>query len=177
MKTVLPRQFLSSSSGARREIRELLQTLFVGEIIAPSRCIWLVSPWLRDIEVIDNRSGAFRALDSDWERRWIRLSDVLRNLLGRGCHVVVATRPLEDNLRVITTFRDALRDQAPELVVHTPSELHAKGLLGDTFCLSGSMNFTFSGLDYQTEMLTLQTDPAEVGRLRLSFHEEYGGRL
>ena len=34
---------------------DLLQMLFLSELLAPSRCLWLVSPWISDIPVIDNR--------------------------------------------------------------------------------------------------------------------------
>jgi phosphatidylserine/phosphatidylglycerophosphate/cardiolipin synthase-like enzyme len=49
--------------------------------------------------------------------------------------------------------------------------------VGDDFGLSGSMNFTFSGMELQTELVTLQRDKAEVAKLRLDFHSEYGGVL
>ena len=41
------RTVLKSWLSSRREVAELLQTLFVLELVHPSRCFWIVSPWVR----------------------------------------------------------------------------------------------------------------------------------
>jgi hypothetical protein len=43
------RQFLQSAVDTRNAVRELLQIVFASELLAPSRCLWLVSPWLREV--------------------------------------------------------------------------------------------------------------------------------
>ena len=174
------RQFLHMTSRAKNEVRELLQALFVAELLAPSRCMWLVSPWLRDLPVVDNTSAEFQALDPDWSRRPILLSEVLLGIARRGATVVVATRPGDDTTAYLAnTLEQRTLDAgvAGQLRVIRRENLHAKGLLGDTYCLSGSMNFTFSGVNYSDELLTFQTDPHEVHALRLMFEREYGGVL
>ena len=81
---------------------------------------------------------------------------------------MIATRAEAESLRFVESVRAAVRGQATEtaLTVVVRDVLHAKGLLGDAFCLSGSMNFTFRGVDVQTELVTLQIDPAE-GTVRI----------
>ena len=74
------RRIFRSSSTSNAEIRELLESLFAAELLAPSRCLWLVSPWLSDLHLLDNRAGAFSALDPQWGSRQLRLAD----LLGRN---------------------------------------------------------------------------------------------
>src|SRR4051794_25409881 len=86
-----------SSWRCQNEVRELLQAVFVGELLAPSICIWLVSPWVSDIPIIDNRAGAFDALDSTWGPRQVRLLEILQRCLAVGTAVVVATRPVPHN--------------------------------------------------------------------------------
>ena len=55
------RRIFRSSSTSNAEIRELLESLFAAELLSPSRCLWLVSPWLTDLELLDNRAGAWSA--------------------------------------------------------------------------------------------------------------------
>ena len=46
------RQIIRSSSTSNAEIRELLQGIFTAELLCPSKQLWLVSPWLSDIELL-----------------------------------------------------------------------------------------------------------------------------
>ena len=107
------RQFLQSAADARNSTRELLQFIFAAELLAPSRCLWIVSPWLRDIPILDNTTGAFVSVCANLPKSEVRLSRVLLELLQRGTRVIVATRPGEGNRQV----RDALVD--------APFEAHA----------------------------------------------------
>jgi hypothetical protein len=179
MSGVLTRQVLRGASARRNEIREVLQGIFASELLYPSRCLWLVAPQLRDVEVLDNHGAAFRGIDPDLPRAGVRLSEVLRRVLERGTQVVVATRPLPECRRFTDTLMTAARARSVTelLSVVTPDVLHMKGLIGDGYALSGSMDFTFGGIELQTELVTLQTDPAEVAKLRVAFHGEYGGTL
>jgi len=45
--------------------------LFLAELVNPGTEAWLVSPWISDIPVIDNGSGSFDAINSDWPRNEI----------------------------------------------------------------------------------------------------------
>jgi hypothetical protein len=169
------RQVLHRGTDARNVARELLQTTFACELLAPSRCLWIVSPWIRDIPLMDNTTDAFVALDPNFPRAAIRLSRVLRTLLDRGGRIVIATRPDLPSREVIEAIRatgptDGLsHDERPEL--------HAKGIVGDSTAILGSMNFTHNGLDRLTETLTFDTDPARVSEIRLEFAREYGGLI
>lgn len=168
------RQFLQSAADARNSTRELLQFIFAAELLAPSRCLWIVSPWLRDIPILDNTTGAFVPVCADFPRSEVRLSRVLLELLQRGTRVVIATRPEDGNRQV----RDALADApigAESFRFIERRELHAKGLVGDRFALSGSMNFTYNGLENLEEMLLFQTERARVEELRVVFRQQYGG--
>ena len=137
------RQFLQSAADSRNGARELLQTVFTAELLSPSRCVWIVSPWLRDIPVLDNSTGAFLALCPDFPRSEVRLTGVLRELITRGTSIVIATRPEPGNRQVI----DGLHGMAHRgaVVFHERAELHAKGIVGDKYSLLGSMNLTYNG--------------------------------
>ncbi|HMI82566.1 MAG TPA: phospholipase D-like domain-containing protein DpdK [Polyangiaceae bacterium] len=167
------RQFLQTSADARNSVRELLQTIFATELVVPSRCLWIVSPWLRDVPVLDNATGDFLSLCPEFPRSEVRLSRVLRELLNRGTQVVIATRPDSGNRQVLDGLGDARRGGG--LVLHERGDLHAKGVVGDLYSLIGSMNLTYNGIEHLTEMLVFETDRSRVEGLRLAFRSEYGG--
>ena len=170
----MTRQFLQTALDARNAVRELVQMIFAAELLAPSRSLWLVSPWIRDIPILDNTTGSFLALCPDFPLTEVRLSLVLRQLLARGSQLVIAARPDPGNTQVYDSLRGIGSDD--DLIFHERSELHAKGIVGDTFSLIGSMNLTYNGLDRLTEMLIFETNRPAVDQLRLSFRREYGGR-
>lgn len=167
------RQFLHSAADARNAARELLQIVFAAELLMPSRCLWIVSPWLRDVPVLDNSAGSFLFLCPTFARSDVRLSRVLRELIDRGTTIVIATRPDPGNQQVFDGLRGLSRPDA--LVFHERPELHAKGIVGDRYALSGSMNLTYNALDRLTELLVYQTARESVEPLRLAFQREYGG--
>src|SRR5947209_13328467 len=130
------RQFLQSAVDARNGARELLQIVFAAELLMPSRCLWIVSPWLRDVPVLDNSTGSFLFLCPDFPRSEVRLSRVLRELIDRGTTVVIATRADSGNRQVLDGLQAVNR--ADSVIFHELSELHAKGIVGDRYSLIGS---------------------------------------
>ena len=65
----MSRQIRRAAGGASREIADVLQNVFVGELVASSPCVWIISPWLSDIPVIDNSAGGFDSFSADWGTR------------------------------------------------------------------------------------------------------------
>jgi phosphatidylserine/phosphatidylglycerophosphate/cardiolipin synthase-like enzyme len=153
---------------------EILHVIFSAELVSPSRCIWIVSPWLRDIPILDNSTGAYISICPELPQTQISLSKVIAELMNRGTQVVIATRPDTGNRQVLDGI--PIETRSDQLVFHERAELHAKGIVGDRFALSGSMNLTFNGLERLTEIVSYQTDRNEVEALRLTFKAEYGGK-
>jgi hypothetical protein len=56
-------------------------------------------------------------------------------------------------------------------------EQHANGMLGDGYCLDGSMNITHNGLTVNDESVRYHTDRAVIARRRLELEEQWGRRL
>jgi hypothetical protein len=138
-----------------------------------------VSPWVSDIAIIDNRAGAFGGLNPLWGQRRLRLSEVLRRLLGLGAEVVIATRPDEHNVTFKTVMEDHTRSDGTRTRItwHFEEELHTKGLLGDDYYLGGSMNLTYRGVEVLEETVLFEVDAEAVARTRLILHDRWGGRL
>ena len=171
------RRIFRSSSTSNAEIRELLESLFAAELLSPSRCLWLVSPWLTDLELLDNRAGAWSALDPQWGPRQLRLAELLGRMLQMGVRVVIATRPDAHNEQFLRKLDDLVKSSGVEnhLTVHRKATLHHKGFLGDDFYLSGSMNLTFNGVEILNEGVTFETDREATESARIAFLNDYGG--
>lgn len=145
-----------------RALRDLLQTLFVAELLAPSRELWLTFAWISDVEVLDNSARRFAAIEPDWPSAPIRLSQVLDALLARGSHVRLIIREHGHNDYFIARLQNLKARYGGLIGWCVSKDFHAKGLLGEDFFLSGSMNLTRSGISVNGEHLTLRTDPAAI---------------
>jgi phosphatidylserine/phosphatidylglycerophosphate/cardiolipin synthase-like enzyme len=172
------RQIFKGQGKAEREAEGLLQTILLAELVASSEVIWLISPWVTDVSILDNRTGAFAGVEAAWGRRAISLVEVLAALLRKGVGVVVATRPDAHNQRFIQRLESAARTdgRGERLLVHQDDRerLHEKGLLGDDYYVSGSMNFTENGIRLHDEAIKLELDPQAVAHARVHFRQNYG---
>jgi hypothetical protein len=169
-----------SRAQSASEARDLLAAVFTAELVRPSSCLWLVTPWISDIELLDNRTGAFvDLLPFGW--RPIRLAEVLVRLASYGCTVVVATNSDQHNAifrnRLLYLAEDFAVRERVLIEVDSTDELHAKTLTGDDYTLTGSMNITHFGIEIREEHIELHTDPSYVARARMDMHDRFGGTL
>ncbi|WP_157591757.1 phospholipase D-like domain-containing protein DpdK [Solirubrobacter soli] len=173
------RRIFKGGGRSEREVETVLQNLFVIEALAPSSALWLISPWVTDLEVIDNRSSSFRGIEPLWPHRRLRLTEVLSYLAQRGTEVVVATRADGHNdafhRRLEASSLALGAADRVRIVVDRGDEQHEKGLLGDGFFLSGSMNFTVRGVRLNDEHVTLSLDEDDVAAARINIRARYGG--
>ena len=175
MTTARSRIIHTRTSG--RHVPDLLQVIFTAELLWPSPCLWLVSPWISDIPVLDNRTNGFLPFEPRWARIQVSLSQVLGKLLEFGTTVHVATRPDDHNTAFLDRMRRLAEPDGLPLRLHSSEELHEKGFLGDGFYLSGSMNFTFKGITLNEEAVHYSADPAFVAENRILFADRWGGEI
>jgi hypothetical protein len=153
-----------------RDAQCLLESIFIAELLKPSDHLWLVSPWISNICVLDNRAGTFAALLPDAGEREIRLAEILCRLSEAGAKVAIRTTsdPLND------AFLGALAQADPEgqVSVVTRQRLHEKMLAGEGYLVSGSMNFTVSGVERNDEQVALETDAEIVAQVRVALQAE-----
>jgi hypothetical protein len=93
-------------------------------------------------------------------------------MLESGTTVHIATRDVETNhgfFSMLTMLEDS------RLRIHKTEELHEKGVLGDSYYLSGSLNFTFSGIEINEELVHLITEPADLAYNRVILSQRWGG--
>jgi phosphatidylserine/phosphatidylglycerophosphate/cardiolipin synthase-like enzyme len=156
-----------------RDARTLLEIVLAAECVEPSEVLWVISPWISDVPVFDNRGGSFRVVLADAGERDVRLSEVLVRLAENGSTVVVATRDDDKNAPFLAALANHTSDRGT-IDVLTSNDLHEKTLAGDDFVLSGSMNFTQAGLDWNEEQVTLDTDPETVAAARRDLRSRWG---
>jgi hypothetical protein len=167
----MSRVVFSTSRRGRADLQELLQSIFVAELLYPSRELWLVSPWITNIAVIDDSAGRFRSLNESGSSR-LHLADILVRLQNGGTRVVVVTRPQESGA-FLSILRNGSRHLSEDrLKIIERDTLHAKGLVGDNYCVWGSMNFTWSGA-FRWEELVEITDGPRVNEILAGFRQEY----
>jgi len=156
-----------------RQIPDLLQIIFTAELLAPSQCIWLVSPWISDIPIIDNTANTFLSLEPAWSRSRIRLSQILATLREQGTTIHIATRPDSHNQTFLEAFK--AKNNSTKSYIHITEELHAKGILGDGYYLAGSMNFTYNGITINEETVTYETSSTIIAEQQVIFTDRWGG--
>lgn len=156
------------------EIKDLLQSIFVGELLCPSRCVWLVSPWISDIPIIDNRSNQCTTIEPDWARKQVLLTDIITKLADLGTIVRVATRQDRHNDRFLSELKRKSNQVDRRIFFYENTILHEKGILGDHYYLSGSMNLTQNGITFSEESLKFITDPSLISENRITFAGRWG---
>lgn len=161
------------------EASALLAALMATELLQPSKCLWLISPWISDLVVLDNSAGTFDALGR-WGTRPIRLAEILTTLLS-STMVVIATTPDSTNRRfldrLLSLAKDARHDDRLAVFEDEQNMLHAKSIVADDYALVGSMNLTFSGVHLREEYIGLSTDQEFVSQARIDAFESFGGIL
>jgi hypothetical protein len=176
----MTRVIRKSKTRSSREAAELLTAIFTAELIRPSKCLWIVSPWISDIPVIDNTTNSFEPVRL-WGPRAVRLSEILVILAGLGTAIVVGTtsdptnKPFQQRMHHLFGDRDLL----PQLIIDVDAsgQLHEKAITGDDFVVAGSMNLTNNGVFIREEFLEFRTDPEFVARARMDAYDRFGGVL
>lgn len=143
------------------QLTDCLSSLFMLELALPSRQLYLFSPWISDVALVDNRFGQVRSIAPNLEERQLPLSTLLNAMALRGTAVYIVCRPSYERTEAF------LRKLSADIQVRQVETLHEKGLIGDHFYLRGSMNFTYSGVHINDEHIELTTDTEQVARALL----------
>ena len=168
------RQIFTGSPQSSQQLRDCLTGLMVSLLIKPDE-IWLVSAWVSDFELIDNRNFEWRMVCPHWSARMMRFSEVLADCVNQGCVLNLVTNDVQRNAAFEQRLKDRIADEAKGRFRYVISEtLHTKGLLAHNFHVKGSMNFTFSGTNKNEEHVTITMNPDDVKEARLEFSGRYG---
>jgi len=174
------RFIVKTSATNRDDIRDLLQSLFAAELLSPGPEIWIVSPWVSDVPLLDNRAGAYSGLEPSWSKRHITLAELLAHALKVNPDTVIriVTRPDDTNIRFTERLRflAELDGNGDRLSIDNQRpELHTKGIATHSFALIGSMNLTYNGLSVLEEAVDLNIDPARIAQFLITLKGYYAG--
>ena len=172
------RLIVKTMKGSRDEVRDLLESLIATELLFPSRDIWLVSPWVTDLPLLDNRAGAYSGIEPAWPKSYLRLAELLAYSLKSSpeTQLKVVTRPDEHNKSFCNRLRELTRldGTAGRLKIDSSrTVLHTKGFAGDSFSLKGSMNFTYNGIEVLEETVELELDPKRASKFLFELSHNY----
>ena len=154
-------------------IGDVLTAAILSELCSPSEELWLVSGWVTDIPVIDNADRQFDVVMGDEPRSQMTLSEALGVLTVRGTQLHVALREEDHNQIFLDRLRRACATNA--LHLYGSADLHEKMMVGRSWVLKGSMNFTWNGLQRNEESLEFEVDQAEAARQRLELRTRWIG--
>lgn len=160
------------SNAASLELRQLFRSAMATLLMldAPSRPIYVCSPWISEFLVFENRFGEFSYLVPGIEdRSGIRLSECLRQL-ARLHEVRIISRRTEVTLSFLST--PGLAEDGVRAVL-ADDDLHEKGFLTPIFYFEGSMNITYSGVHMNKEKLLYHAghDTDVAKRMSLAYLE------
>ncbi len=156
---------------------DLLQSLFLAELLYPSSRLWISSPWITDFDLINNSSRQFAELVPGWPATPIRFSDVLRELLERGSEIVIISSYDPKNEEFLSRVEGLSDQYAGQVHVFRENLIHEKGILTDHFTLGGSMNLTYQGINFNQEHVAYRHQPEAVHERRLVLESHWGNRL
>jgi len=154
-------------------ISDVLASALLSELLSPSPELWLVSGWVTDVAVIDNSVGQFDCVLGPEPRSQLSLSEVLGLLASSGTELHIALHDNDHNL----AFIERLRGQATGPTLHTylGDALHEKTLVGWSWLLKGSMNFTWNGTQRNEEGLDFVSDRAVAAQERFDLRTRWIG--
>jgi len=159
-----------------QSIIDLIQSLLVLELVQPSKTIWVGSAWISDIQLFDNRGLQYKSLEPDWPADMISLSKVLLALAKRGTQIVIITRDDEVNQNFLNKIRsNKSEDMIVDIILR--DEFHEKGLLSDSYEITGSMNFTFNGIMINDERVIYRCDKNKIAERQIVMWGKYGDEL
>jgi hypothetical protein len=151
------RQIFSNSRTSSAQAIDLVASLLALEVAAPSPQLYLFSPWITDLPLLQNARISVSALFPEaYGDIW--LSAAFSRLAERGCHIHIVCR--ENQVHTEPFLRKLPANV--EIIRHDP--VHIKGLFTQNAMLKGSMNFTYSGLTLNDELLELETDSVAVNQ-------------
>lgn len=164
----MPERTLHTSPVTGITPEEILKTVLVSELVAPSPHLWLLSPWITDVVALNNRDGNFDDLLADPEARSYRLSELLADVVDSGTHLTVIMRRDQHNLPFQSSLERRCDPNRLSLIEYHGA--HEKTFCGTDWVVTGSMNFTLRGMEYNDEGVTYKIDStaAAITRLELA---------
>jgi len=173
MKNNNTRAIILHNELGMRQLKETLSNILLGLSQCPDT-IWLVSPWVTDFDLLDNRSNNWSNLNPTWGARKVRFTELLIYAIESGCKLNLVANEDSINHAFINRLRTVITDSESLTIIKSES-LHTKGFLTSSLWLAGSMNFTYSGIHLNQEQVQLNMSPDIILEMKLEFEETFLG--
>lgn len=150
------------SHGGTQTLKDSLTTLFSLEVIKPSQEVYLISPFLSNAPIMDNKLNGYTDLFPNSYNKMITLADILRTLAWNQVKVRAICNPERKETR---QFLEVL---GTDIEVRELKNNHEKGLVTSNFYIHGSMNFTYSGININGEHVRITYNTSEINQALMS---------
>jgi hypothetical protein len=148
-------------------LTDCISSILSLELLYPSKEVYLISPWVTNVPLLNNSQGQFRSIIPESPVDWICLGDLLSLLSDRGSKVFVLCRTDQSQ-------NDEFLRRLPEAIkCKQTKRLHEKGLITENFYFRGSMNFTYSGVNLNDESVELTTEKDIVAHALLEAQQSW----
>lgn len=152
----MPNRIIKAKSrNSTVQLLDCMSSLFALELLSPSHTLYLISPWLSNVALLDNSFSQLRSVAPESDRGDVTLADLLGTLAERGTRVRIICRHSPSTEEFLARLPSGIERRYLD-------RMHEKGLVGDHFYLRGSMNFTYSGVNLNDEHVELTTEPEQV---------------
>ena len=152
---------------------DFLRSVFMLELLNPSNRLWVSSPWIGNVSLLDNSDRSLSTLCPDWPVSKITMAKYFQELARRGTHIVIVHNGAASNESFLSALTRNER-LTKNIKVILDKELHDKGITGDNFVISGSMNFTYRGINTNRESVLFRTDPEVIAQRKISHVQRWG---
>lgn len=166
------RRTVRSRPRGGQAIGDVVATALISELIDPGPELWVVSGWISDVPVIDNSSGEFDHPLDGRSTVWT-LASLLAHLSKRGQRLHLALRDDPHNNLFVERLDRLVTEGAYRR--YSNPDLHEKILCGSDWLLTGSMNFTWNGLERNEESIEYRVDPTAAAQQLLELHQRWTG--
>jgi hypothetical protein len=166
-----------STPEQRQSLKNIYQSIFFAELLAPSRPLWLFSSWISDIAIVDNRARQFQSLCPNWEAREIRLSECLDAICDRGGTIALVLRNEEHNAAFIDVIKKTNGWYDRRIGLAMSNQQHAKSMIGEHFIIDGSMNYTYNGITFNDEKVVYRCAESAIHEELIKLAEQWGSRI
>ena len=168
------RRLMTAGSGPSAEVEQLLQLFFASEFVLPSQPLWIVSAWLSDMAVLDNRGGELLSIAPGLSTRRLGIIEVVTEIVLRGGDVRVVVREDPHNRSVVARLRELEGRTTPgTITVEVRPDLHDKLLVSDRLVVEGSMNLTHRGATRNEEGVRVVGEPDDVATQRVELSRRF----
>ena len=154
-------------------IRDLIQSIFIFELLQPSELLWLHFAWVSDVDILDNSSRKYAWINPAWPSTKIKLTEVLEVLLSKGGHLRLLIRKDPHNDYILRNLKRLKTEFPNRIQWRVIDGFHDKGMVGDHYFLTGTMNLTKRGISRNNEHIYFKTDPAPISAQRIHLQREW----